>query len=99
MEDSSNFASKIEEFQNYIFYSEILETDLNNVENAMNILDFYSKKEGFKEVLNIDNEFQEYQNNIKLVINEEFQKEDYTKLLEQILGQEEFHQKLREILE
>lgn len=65
----------------------------------MNILDFYSKKEGFKEVLNIDNEFQEYQNNIKLVINEEFQKEDYTKLLEQILGQEEFHQKLREILE
>lgn len=65
----------------------------------MNILDFYSKKEGFKEELNVDKEFQEYQNNIKLVINEEFQKEDYTKLLEQILGQEEFHQKLREILE
>ena len=99
MEDSSNFASKKEEFQKYIFYSEILETDLNNVENAMYILDFYSKKEGFKEVLNIDNEFQEYQNNIKLVINEEFQKEDYTKLLQQILDQKEFHQKLREILE
>jgi len=99
MEDSSNFASKIEEFQNYIFYSEILKTDVNNVENALNILDFYSKKEGFNEELNIDKEFQEYQNNIKLVINEEFQKEDYTKLLEQILGQEEFHQKLREILE
>ena len=99
MEDSSNFASKKEEFQKYIFYSEILETDLNNVENAMNILDFYSKKEGFQEVLNIDNEFQEYQNNIKLVINEEFQKEDYTKLLQQILDQKEFHQKLKEILE
>ena len=49
--------------------------------------------------MNIDNEFQEYQNNIKLVINEEFQKGDYTKLLQQILGQKEFHQKLREILE
>ena len=99
MEDDSNFSSKKEEFQNYIFYSEILKIDLNNVENAMNILDFYSKKEGFNKEMNIDNEFQEYQNNIKLVINEEFQKGDYTKLLQQILGQKEFHQKLREILE
>ena len=57
MEDSSNFASKIEEFQNYIFYSEILKTDVNNVENAMNILDFYSKKEGFNEELNVIKNF------------------------------------------
>ena len=83
--------------KNFNFYTEILKVDLNNIENVINLIDFYNINEGFRSIFNIDDKFRKYQENIRFIMNERII--DYTNILKQILESEKFYKKLKSILE
>ena len=90
------YNSKKNLFNNYLFYTEILNINLDNIENAINLLDFYYNNKKFKDELDIVNEFQNYQNKINSVLDED--KTDHSDIFKSILDSKEFNEKLISIL-
>ena len=92
------FESEKEELKNYLFYIDILEINLDDIFDVITFLDFYDKNQEFKEKFNIDIKFKKYQKEIKSNISEENKLKDYQELLNPILNDKEFYNKLKAIM-
>ena len=96
MNNQENYNSMKDKLKSQMFYTKIFNFNLENIENAINLIDFYEMNKYYNKNLNYDDEYEKYNNETKL--NMEEAEKEYIEDLKNILKTEIFHQKLKEIL-
>jgi len=96
MNDQENFKSMKDKLKSQMFYTKIFEINLENIENAINLIDFYNMNKYYNKNLNYDDDFEKYNNETNLNMKEA--EKEYIDDLKNILKTKEFHEKLKAIL-